>query len=442
MNRRKQLRFVTAFVPLILLLIQATAQENKTLTLNEAIELSIRNSKQLKLNKAKIDEAVAATKEAKERKLPDANISGSYLRVSKPDINLKTGGGSGDSTGTSSPSVNQVLYGMVNISFNIYSGSKVKYGIESAKYLEEATKLDAENDKQAIILNTISAYINLYKANAAAKLVEENLAQSRQRDTDFANLEKNGLLARNDLLKAQLATSNFELALVDAENSIQYATVNMNLMLGLPESTKLILDSTSIKQSGEIKTIEEYEQLSSQNRNDVKALDYRHKAANAAVNIAKGDYYPSIALTGGYVAADIPNFLTVTNAVNVGVGVKYSLSSLWKTNTKIREAKAREQQVEANAELLTDQIHLAINKAYQDYLSQQKKIEVYNKAVEQATENYRINKNKYNNNLLTLTDLLDADVAQLQAKLNLAFAKADLVLTYQTLLQKAGILNQ
>ena len=442
MNRRKQLRFVTAFLPLMLLLIQVTAQENKTLTLNEAIELSIKNSKQLKLNKAKIDEAIAATKEAKERKLPDANISGSYLRVNKPDINLKTGGGGGDSTGAASPSVNQVLYGMLNVSLNIYSGSKVKYAIESAKYLEEATKLDAENDKQAIILNTISAYINLYKANAAAKLVEENLAQSRQRDTDFANLEKNGLLARNDLLKAQLATSNFELELVDAENSIQYATVNMNLMLGLPESTKLILDSASIKQSGEIKTIEEYEQLSSQNRNDIKALDYRHKAATAAVNIAKGDYYPSIGLTGGYVAADIPNLLTVTNAVNIGIGVKYSLSSLWKTNTKIREAKAREQQVEANAELLTDQIHLAINKAYQDYLSQQKKIEVYNKAVEQATENYRINKNKYNNSLLTLTDLLDADVAQLQARLNLTFAKADLVVAYQTLLQKAGLLNQ
>lgn len=434
---------IIAIIPLMLLLFQTEAQDKKTLTLNEAIDLSIKNSKQLKLNHAKIDEAIASTKEARERRLPDANISGSYLRVNKPDINLKSNSGGSDSTGGSSPvSVNQVLYGMANVSFNIYSGLKVKYGIESAKYLEEAVKLDGENDKQAIILNTIAAYINLYKATAAAKLVEENLTQSRQRDTDFANLEKNGLLARNDLLKAQLATSNFELALVDAQNSIQYATVNMDLMLGLPETTKLTLDSASITHSEEIKTIEEYEQLASQSRNDIKALDYRHKAANSAVNIAKGDYYPSIGLTGGYVAADIPNFLTVTNAVNVGIGVKYSLSSLWKTNAKVQQAKAREQQIEANAEMLTDQIHLAINKAYQDYLSQKKKIEVYNKAVEQATENYRINKNKYNNNLLTLTDLLDADVAQLQARLNLTFAKADLMLAYETLLQKAGLLNQ
>jgi outer membrane protein TolC len=62
--------------------------------------------------------------------------------------------------------------------------------------------------------------------------------------------------------------------------------------------------------------------------------------------------------------------------------------------------------------------------------------------VEQSTENYRISKNKYNNSLLTLTDLLDADVAQLQAKLNLTLAKADAYIAYQTLQQKAGLLNE
>ena len=179
-----------------------------------------------------------------------------------------------------------------------------------------------------------------------------------------------------------------------------------------------------------------------QNRNDVKALRYRQKAADAQIRVAKGDYYPSVALTGGYIAADIPKLLTITNAFNVGVGVKYSLSSLWKTDSKVQQAKAREQQVVANEAILNDEILLSINKSYQDYLSGIKKIDVYNKALEQAAENYRISKNKYNNSLLTLTDLLDADVAQLQAKLNLTFAKADIELAYQTLLQKAGMLNK
>jgi outer membrane protein TolC len=302
--------------------------------------------------------------------------------------------------------------------------------------------LDANNDKQDVILNTISAYVNLYKANIAARLVEENLVQSRQRDTDFSNLEKNGLLARNDLLKAQLQTSQFELGLLDAQNAIQLAQVNMNLMLGLPESTKLILDSSSLKQPGEVKTLEEYEQLAAQNRYDVKALDNRKKAADAAIKVAKANYYPSVGLTGGYIAADLPKFVTITNALNVGMSVKYSLSSLWKTDAKVQQARAKEQQLQASEAMLFDEIHLSINKAYEDYLSGIKKIEVLNKEVEQSSENYRISKNKYNNSLLTLTDLLDADVSQLRAKLNLTLAKADAYVAYQTLLQKSGLLNQ
>ncbi|KAI9441984.1 hypothetical protein F5148DRAFT_1349906 [Russula earlei] len=418
---------------------KAGAQEKKTITLNEAVSLSLQNSKQLKLSSARIAEAVAATKEAMERKLPEASVSGSWLWVSKPKINLKTGN---DTAATSIPNVSQAFYGIANVSMPIYAGGKVKYGIESAKLLEQASKMDADNDRQGVIMNTIAAYINLYKAGAAVKLVEEDLAQSRQRDTDFSNLEKNGLLARNDMLKAQLETSNKELTLLDAQNNIQYAMVNMNLLLGLPETTVLAIDSASIQQTGEYKTIQEYEQLADSSRKDIRALAYRQQAAAADIKVAKGDLYPSIAATGGYIAADIPNFLTITNAVNIGVGVKYSLSSLWKTESKVQQAKAREQQLVANKGLLLDQIHLSISKAYLDYLSAVKKIEVYNKAVEQATENYRINKNKYTNNLLTLTDLLDADVAQLQARLNLSFAKADVVLAYHTLLQKAGLLNQ
>lgn len=419
------------------------AQETRALTLNEAIDLGIKNSKQLKLSQSRIDEAVAATKQATEARLPDASISASYLRLTKPTLNIKSA--KNDSSGTagfSAPTINQALYGSANVSLPIYAGSKIRYGIESAKYLEQATRLDAENDKEEIILNTIAAYVNLYKANVSANLVQESLDQSRLRDSNFASLEKNGLLARNDMLRAQLQTSNFELALVNAESDIQLATVNMNIMLGLLESTKLTLDSASITKPGELKAIEEYEQLASVNRNDVQALNYRHKAADAAIKVARGDYYPSVALTGGYVAANIPDFLTITNAVTLGVGVKYDIGSLWKTKSKVQQAEARENQVKINQEILTDNIHLAINRSYQEYLSGLKRIDVNKKAVEQANENYRISKNKYDNSLLLMTDLLDANVQQLRANIDLFVSKADAVLAYYTLQQTAGLLKQ
>ncbi len=84
---------------------------------------------------------------------------------------------------------------------------------------------------------------------------------------------------------------------------------------------------------------------------------------------------------------------------------------------------------------------LQINQAYSQYLLSKKKIEVYATAVNQANENYRISKNKYDNALLTTADLLDANVAQLQAKLNLSNAKADAVVAYSSLLEAAGLLS-
>ncbi|MBC7689143.1 MAG: TolC family protein [Aquabacterium sp.] len=413
------------------------AQQTRVITLKEAIDLGVANSHLLKNNKAKIDEAVAAVTEATERKLPDASVSGSYLYLPvKPIINLKS-----DSSGGFGGNVKQAMYGIVSVSLPIYAGGKLRYGIEAAKYLEQAARLDADEDREAVIFNTVNAFSNLYKSGAAVNIVKENLQQSNQRVKDFSNLEKNGLLARNDLLKVSLQSSNIELALLDAESNFKLASVNMALMLGLPEQTLLIPDSVSLQQTTNVKTMEEYEQLALLERKDAASLLLRKKVADISIKNVKADYYPSLALTAGYVAADIPGLITITNAVNVGAGVKYSISSLWKTKSKIAQAEARVQQITSNQLMLNDNIRLQINQSYQSYLLSQKKIEVYKKAVEQATENYRITKNKYVNALATTTDLLDADVAQLQTKLNLSNAAADAVVAYNKLLQTAGILN-
>lgn len=417
------------------------AQQERTITLQEAIDLSIKNSKQLKGNEAKILEANTLIQQANEKRLPDASISGSYLYLPvSPNINLKTGG-SDSSGGGGTPDVKQVVYGMASVSLPLYEGGKLKYGIESAKYLAQAVKLDADNDKDAIKLNTINAFINLYKAKKSIAVIKEDLEQSQQRVKEFSDLEKNGLLARNDLLKAELQSSNIELTLIDAESNWKLASVNMDLMLGLPETTALVADEASLEHTVEVKPIEEYEQAALQSRKDVTALSFRKKAATVGIKTAKAEYYPTIGLSAGYVAADIPNFLTVTNAINIGVGVKYNLSSLWKTKTNIQLAQSKVQQLSANEELLNDNIRLQINQAYQAFLLSQKKITVYEKAVAQSEENYRITKNKYDNTLATTTDLLDADVEALRAKLNAAVGKADVIGAYNKLLQTAGLLN-
>jgi outer membrane protein len=421
------------------------AQEKKPMNLNEAIELAVKNSKQLKVSNAKVEEATASLTEATQRRLPDASVTGAYMRLSNANVDLKSkgsnSGSGGGNTGTAAPSVSQAMYGILNASLPIYTGGKIRYGIESSRFLAQAARLDADNDRDAVVENTVEAYVNLYKSRKAVELMKENLVQAQQRVKDFSNLEKNGLLARNDLLKAQLQASNTELSLLDAENNWQIANVNMDLMLGLPEKTELEPDSNMVTNPAQEKTLDDYVQSAFKERKDLEALDLRKQAAETGVKAQKGEYYPNIALTGGYIAADVPNVMTITNAVNIGLGVSYNFASLWKTRAKVEGAEARAKQISATQELMNDHVRLEVNRAYLNYLSSRKRIDVYAKAVEQANENFRIVNNKYNNSLATLTDLLDADVAQLQARLNYEFAKADAVVSYNKLLQASGQLG-
>jgi outer membrane protein len=216
--------------------------------------------------------------------------------------------------------------------------------------------------------------------------------------------------------------------------------VNMNIMLGLPEQAIITPDSNSLVFPGDVKSIQDYEQLALQNRKDMQALGFRKQASEVNIHKAKSDYFPSVALTGGYVALDIPNFITVTNAFTFGVGLSYNVSSLWKTAAHVTEAKAQYAEVQANEEQLYDNIRSQINQAYEALLTAQKKIDVSKVAIEDGVENYKIVKNKYDNSLVTVTDLLDANALMLQSEIGLELAKADEILAYNVLLEKAGIL--
>ncbi|NDC40375.1 MAG: TolC family protein, partial [Chitinophagia bacterium] len=343
----------------------AQAQEERHLSMNDAIQLSMQNNKQLMLTRAKADEAKSNYDETVDNRLPDFKVSGSYLRVNNPDVTLKiksssSGSGSGESGGT--PKVDQVVYGMANASLPFFSGFRLKYAIEAARYLKQAARLDVDQNRQEVIQNTVNAYGNLYKSYKTVDLVRQSLKQQQQRVADFSNMEKNGLMARNDLLKAQLQQSNVELALLDAQSNYKVTCLNMCLMLGLQENTVLIPDSIGSIAGENTNTLAEWEDKALSYRKDVAATGMREKAAQSAIRSTMGEYYPGFAVTGGYIAADIHNLLTVTNALNVGLGIQYNVSSIWKTAAKLGVQRARLHQVQISQSMLADQVRMDVNR--------------------------------------------------------------------------------
>jgi outer membrane protein TolC len=414
--------------------------QNTTLTLKQAVEMALQNSDESNISKAKLTSAEHALNVTKNLQYPDAKISGQYMYLANANANLKLNLNEGDpnnggSPSNASPKINQLLLGQASIAMPIFSGFKLKNTLKAAENQFQAASYNAKNDTERIALNVILDYLKLYKAQQSITLVEDNLKSAQQRVKDFLAMEQNGLLARNDLLKAELQESNIEVSLEEAKKNKRILNYKLAVLLKLPENTTIETEATNF---GLVKTKITAPAIE---RNDLEALQYQKQAAENQIKTAQSKYYPSLSLSGGYIALNLQNALTVTNAMNIGLGLSYNLSDIFKAKSDIKLAKSKAKELQYTIDAFSDKIKVEIENARQEYQLAIKKFEVFIKSKEQATENFRIVKDKYNNGLADTNDLLDADVSQLQAKINLAYAKANITQKYYELLSAQGQLT-
>ncbi|WP_111309702.1 TolC family protein [Confluentibacter sediminis] len=416
------------------------AQQPTTLTLEDAVALAIKNSDASKIADTKVLTAENELNVTKNNQYPDVKLSGQYLYLTNADVNLKIKTGesnssSGDSQNSGAPNAHQLLLGQANVSMPLFSGFKLQNAIKASENSYQAAKYHAKNEKEQLSLNVINDYLNLYKATQTIDLIEENLKSAHQRVTDFSAKEENGLLARNDLLKAQLQESNIQLSLDDAIKTKNILNYKLAVLLKLPYNS--IIETTT----PEIGLVESNMPTETITKNDLEALKYQEKAAENQIKMAKSKFYPSLALTGGYIALDLQNALTVNNAMNFGLGISYNLSDIFKAKSDIKLAKSKVQELQYSIDMMSNDIKVQIENAKQNYNLALKKQDVYTASKAQAEENYRIVKDKYDNGLVDTNDLLEADVDQLQAKLNLSYSKADISQKYYELLAAQGQLS-
>ena len=427
---------------LILGFAESRAQEKKSLTLNEAISLATTQSNEANLADTKIATSKYESQTIKNSRYPNLKLSGQFQRLTGAEVTSKLGGSqpAEGETPSASPKVDQLVLGQASLSIPVFSGFKISNNIKASENRYQAEIFNAKNTKEQLAMNTVILYVNLYKAQQSVSLIQENLKSAQQRVKDFTAMEENGLIARNDLLKSQLQSSNIELSLEDAKKKV--STINYQLvnLLKLNEGTQLIPEEAVFANSlAQKASVTEIDALAG--RSDLESLKWLEKASENDIKKAEGNYYPSVNLLGGYAALNLKNALEVKNAMNFGVGVSYDLSSIFKNGKDVKLAKSIASETKQSADILTDKIKVEVQEAQENYALSLKQFKVYQEAVVQADENYRIVKDKYDNGLSDTNDLLEADVQDLQAKLNEAFSKADIAQSYYELLNASGKLT-
>ncbi|KAB1157622.1 TolC family protein [Flavobacterium luteum] len=415
-------------------------EDSSKLNLKEAIDIAINKSNEAILANTKVETKKLEVQSVKNNQYPDVKISGQYMKLTNATVNLKLNNNSNNGNSSEPPKVNQLILGQANVNLPLFSGFKIQNSIKASQYLYQAEKAKSIQTKEEIAMKVIEYYANLYRAQKAVDLITENLKSAKQRVKDFEDFNQNGIIARNDLLKAQLQQSKVQLSLDEAYKNVAVINYYLVTFLKLNDDYKINIDEHQFDNNEPINVIKN-EDEGLKNRKDLEAIRCFQKASESNVKIAKSNYFPSVALVTGYTNLNLQNVVTVQNAINVGLGVSYNLSSIFKNGKDVKIAKNKVLETQQSEAILSENIKIQVQQSIENYNLALKQNLVYEQAIDQAKENYRIVKDKYDNGLSNTTDLLDADVEQLNSKINYAYSRANIMLKYYEMLSASGQLT-
>ncbi|MCX6274694.1 MAG: TolC family protein [Bacteroidetes bacterium] len=439
MNIKFHLKKLTVLIFLVGSFHKITAQ---VLTLDQAIKQGVDNNRQLKISSYKIALAETKYQEAVDLTLPSLKASAGYTKLSDVDQPKIQFPGAPEPVALFPVYVNNYS-AKVSLSETVFSGFRLKYAMESQKLLQQATKLDAGKDHDEVVFNIINAYFNLYKLRQSIQIVDENLRSLDQRISEALKMEQQGILLHNDVLKLQLQHSNTELTRIDLQNNLAIASFNFNILIGNNEKASVNIDSTTVKDVESLKSMDEYVSDAMKNRSDLQALTTRSKSIDNNLKIAKNSYYPQLAVAANYYDAR-PNprvippkdqFVTTWDA---GLVLTWDLMNLYSNKHNIADSRIQMQQSEENIHMMEDAIKMEVNQNYLTCMQSKQRIEVMQSSLLQAEENYRIVNSRFNSSLALTSELVDADAALLQAKVNLTLAKSDACVNYYRLKKSIG----
>lgn len=417
----------------------------KIITLDEAVQLGLQNSKTLKADAARQTAAHAKTQQYFTAQIPTITLNSSYTRLSDnitPFTIPVPDGNGGFNIQALNPQILNQYSNRLSLQEILFTGGRARNFFASSGYLEKAISLDADKDRLEVQNNLVAAMLNLYKLQASQHILQANEKVLQSRQQDVAHFVQNGTALENDRLRADLAVTQVQTSLEDVKNAIETANFNLDVMLGLPVETRLTPDSASLFKSGALADFQTYYgQLN--NRPDLQAAGLRREASVKQVQMAKGNYYPNLFLNGNYfynrpnnrVFPPEDKFFPTWEA---GLNLSWNISNLYTNRYAIQEAKANLLQQDAQHDQLLEGAQMELNASYNAYKTAVAKMELARKSVDQSEENRRVMKNRFDSQVIGLSDLLDADFLAIQSKLNLEAARADAETAYYKVLKSVG----
>ena len=414
------------------------AQQPRVLSLEEIFALADENSKTIQAEDAAVTEAQQEIREAESGRLPDIemSVSASYL-------------GNGyllDRNFSNGQSIKMPHFGnnfAIKATQLIYGGGAVSNSIVMAKLKHEMAGINREAARSNVHFMLAGFYLDLCKLHNVLKVYDKSieLAKVVIKDTKARNAA--GVVLQNDVTRYELQLKNLELARKRAENALEILNYDLVTMLGLPVDTVIQPDADILDHSLSLHDLAYWQDLAQDESHAIKQTRMAVQMNQTAEQLARADSRPSIALVAannfdGPITIEVPVINKNFNYWYVGVGLSWKISSLYKANKSIKRAQYATLTSIRRQEEVAQQIGIGVQADYTKYMEAYEEVATLEKNVQLASENYAIIETRYSNEVALVTDMLDASNQLLDAELQLANARINVIFNYYKLKHTSG----
>lgn len=412
------------FITIILSVIQFA--QTKELTLDESLRIGLQNSRQIKISESVLRSSDEKITEYSSQMLPKLSLSAGYTYM---NLNDPTEIGFGPFLMTVKNPF--TLYGMqLSIQQPIFTGFQLSSLKSSAENIYEAISSDHQKNINNKAFEIYSAYWNLFKTQKQVELIEErmtSLDEDLRRTKDFVD---NGLATMNDYLRIELQVSNTRLQLIDAKNAREISRAAFNQSIGFPLNDSTKIDSDLVFHQPDYPEYEELIMEAENNRQELKSMEFKILAGEDKISAANSNWWPKLYASGNFLLYNVnAETFSMENeklqAWFAGLSLSWDLWNWGNTSSKSAQAEEEVLQNRESLELLKEQIEIEVYNTYLALNSNAEKIKVSQLAVLSAEENFRIVNEKYEHQLATANDLIDAEVALLNSRSMLTISQAD-----------------
>jgi len=387
----------------ILFSVSSKAQEPvEIFTLKQTIEVAIKANLGLKSSKEETSAALAVKKAKRTQFFPTFSTSYGYNRF---DASTETSG---------ITAVPKEEYSFVtSFSQPIFAGFSLLRQYDIAKLGLDRAQVREQLKRQDIILDAKNAYFQLLQTQKLHDIAQKTVVQIRAQKEVADNFYQVGMTPLNDLLQAQVELANAKQGLIVAKNNLDNAESNYNTLLRRPINTPVVLKDI-LDYSPFEETLEYCLLKAEKNRFEIKIADMEVEIAQKELDLTKKDYYPSVDLKGNYFKygtewdVDGGDGIYDPDGWNIQAVAKWNFWEWGRTSYGVKEKHSRFNQTKLQKEEILDNIHLEVKTAYLRTQEAERAIKTVEKAIEQAKENFRINQERYKEQISTQTDVLIA----------------------------------